>query len=257
MVPPRLVTASRWEPGRPWSSPGPSIPDQARLERGEVVGRIPAAEQVQDRIQDRAGQSGEWGGPLGQGQDLVHRPFIPGGLVACLVIATIRRARTSSGLRGRRSAASIPSGEHSLDDHRAGDQVTAILRQDHARPHRSDLMAGTADPLQPWRQRWAGLDLDDHVDRSHVDAQFKAAGGDHGRQSARLQVDDGSMLAADGPWGRDRLGTAVRGARRVRGLVTVRSDVIDARGDPLGQSTGVGEDDGGPCSIASTRRSSI
>ena len=28
--------------------------------------------------------------------------------------------------------------------------------------------------------------------------------------------------------------------------MTVRSDVVDARGDPLGQSTGVGEDDGGP-----------
>ena len=88
---------------------------------------------------------------------------------------------------------------HALGDHRRLHQIAAVLRKDHASRDRADLVAGPTDALQPARDaRWA-LDLDDEVDRAHVDAEFEGAGGDDRGQLARLQhlLGDAALLAAD------------------------------------------------------------
>jgi hypothetical protein len=54
-----------------------------------------------------------------------------------------------------------------------------VLGEDHARGDRADLVAGAADALQPAGHRRRRLDLDDQVDRAHVDAELEAGGGDH------------------------------------------------------------------------------
>ena len=46
------------------------------------------------------------------------------------------------------------------------------------------LVAGAADALQARGDRRRRLDLDDEVDRTHVDAELEAGGGDDTRQGA-------------------------------------------------------------------------
>ncbi len=77
-------------------------------------------------------------------------------------------------------------------------QVAAVLGEQHASGDGADLMAGPADALQPAGDRRWRLDLDDEVDRAHVDAELEAAGGDNRGQPAGLEVvlDDGALLLA-------------------------------------------------------------
>ena len=71
-----------------------------------------------------------------------------------------------------------------------------MLGEQHAARDLADLVAGAADPLQGARDRGRRLDLHDEVDRAHVDAELEAAGRDHARQPAALEVvlDDGALL---------------------------------------------------------------
>src|SRR5918995_1560232 len=75
---------------------------------------------------------------------------------------------------------------------------TARSPTDHGGP-RAPLVTGPADALQARRDARRGLDLDDQVDRAHVDAQLEAGGGDHGGQLAGLErlLDVLALLARD------------------------------------------------------------
>jgi hypothetical protein len=48
-------------------------------------------------------------------------------------------------------------------------------------------VAGTADPLQPARDRLRRLDLDHEVDRAHVDPELERRSGDEARDLSLLQ----------------------------------------------------------------------
>ena len=74
-----------------------------------------------------------------------------------------------------------------------------MLGEEHAAGHLADLVAGAADPLQGAGHARRRLDLDDQVDRAHVDAELEAAGGDHAGQPAALEVvlDQRALLLGD------------------------------------------------------------
>ncbi len=74
-----------------------------------------------------------------------------------------------------------------------------MLGQDHPPARGPDLVPGASHPLHPDRDARRGLDLDDEVDRSHVDAEFQAGGGHHRGQPPGLEVvlDERSLLPAD------------------------------------------------------------
>ena len=74
---------------------------------------------------------------------------------------------------------------HRLGDGGARDEVAAELREDHAFAHRVDLVAAAADALQAARDRRRRLDLDDEIDRAHVDAELERRGGDERAQARR------------------------------------------------------------------------
>ena len=63
----------------------------------------------------------------------------------------------------------------------------------------ADLVAGAADALQGAGDARRRLDLDDQVDRAHVDAELEAAGGDHAGEPAALEVvlDERALLLGD------------------------------------------------------------
>ncbi len=74
-----------------------------------------------------------------------------------------------------------------------------MLGHEHAARHAADLVARAADALEPRSDRRRRLDLDDEVDRAHVDAELERGGRDDRRQVPPLQaiLDDGALLARD------------------------------------------------------------
>ena len=76
---------------------------------------------------------------------------------------------------------------HAPGDDRRLEQVAAVLGEDLPR-----LGSPTWWPARPMRcsprHRARRLDLDDEVDRAHVDAELEAAGGDEAAQVAALEL---------------------------------------------------------------------
>ncbi len=148
-----------------------------------------------------------------------------------MVMATICWARTSSGLRGR-MVCSIAPVVHALDDDRGLEQVAAVLGEDDALARLADLVPGAADALEAPRDGGRALDLDDEVDRAHVDAELEARRRDQGGEAAGLQLllDLEALLPGD---------AAVVGAHEL-----LAGELVEALGEPLREAAAVGEHDG-------------
>ena len=108
-----------------------------------------------------------------------------------------------------------------------------IFGEDDAFADGSDLVAGAADALHAGGDGGRGLDLNDHVDGAHVDAELERRGGDDGADLSGLEV--GFDFGALG--GGER---AVMGAGE--GLL---GEVVDEAGEALGGAAVVDEDEGG------------
>ena len=145
-------------------------------------------------------------------------------------IATSCWARTSSGLRGIVGGLDRPL-VHPPRDDGAFQQVAAVLGEDHALARRPDLVARPPDPLEPAGDRGRALDLDDEVDRAHVDAELQAGRGDERREPPGLEVllDGQPLLAGD---------AAVMGPDQV-----LAGELVQPLGEPFAQPPAVGEDD--------------
>ena len=100
------------------------------------------------------------------------------------VIATICWARTSSGLRGSVVASIAPSCIRSATT-AASRRSPRYFGKITPFDRRADLVAGPADPLEAAGDRRRALDLDDEVDRAHVDAELEAARRDDRRARGR------------------------------------------------------------------------
>ena len=179
---PGLVTARRCAPVRPRTIPSHPIPHDARAELGELLGRVPAGEQVEHRREHLVGQ-------LGERRRAAHdrrrgrRP-------------STRRARTSRRSAGRARRAGCAGSGSPRSARRAsarrrpppragrrgawGRACRGSARPPGGRPGRR--AAGRGDTA-PGR-----LDLHDEVDRTHVDAELEARGGDEALEPAGLEV---------------------------------------------------------------------
>ncbi len=123
---------------------------------------------------------------------------------------------------------------HRLRDRGARDEVAAKLREDDALARRVDLVAAAADALEPAGDRGRRLDLDDEIDRAHVDAQLERRGGDQRSQIAGLQ----QVLDLDALRARD--GSVMRSHQRFAGQLVQRA------GETFGEPAAVDEDQRGP-----------
>ncbi len=211
IVPP-LVTASRWAPGRPVKRAGVAVPHEPGAQLGELVGRIAAGQQVERRVVCRARQRRERGAAAYGVEPLLDVDRLEG--------------RHRDGLLGEdveRIGRYVEAFDQPLLHARRGDgraeQVLPRGRERHALGDLADLVAGPADALQPAGDRRRRGDLDDEVDRAHVDAQLEARGRDDTAQPPGLELvlDQGALLLADRSVVRprqDRLGAgALRGTR--------------------------------------------
>ena len=165
---------------------GGSVPDDAGLEGGEVIGWVSAAEEIEDGFQDASGEARERCCPPGEGEAFVHRPLLP-----CRVghreHGNDLLGEDVQGIAGDAQCLDL-SGEHALGHDGARDEVAPELGEDDSPTGGADLMAGASDPLQSGGDARRGLDLDDDVDRAHVDAEFEAARGHDRREPAGLEV---------------------------------------------------------------------
>ncbi len=160
---------------------GHPVPDDARPEFGELIGRVQAAEQVERRVVGGAGKPGE-------------RRTAPDGVVPVVDIQRIegdRRDRllgedVERVLRNRKGL--DEAGRHPFARHRRVDEVGAMLREDDAARHLAHLVPGAPDALQATGDRWRRLDLNHQVDSAHIDAELEGRGGHDAAQPAGLQV---------------------------------------------------------------------
>ena len=121
--------------------------------------------------------------------------------------------------------------EHPPGDHGRLEQVGAELREDPPLRDRAELVPRAADALQPASDGLRRLDLNDQVDRAHVDPELERRRCDQARDLALLQ----QLLDLDALFARDR---AVVGAGDL-----LLGQVVQPQGEPLGEAAVVDEDD--------------
>src|SRR5205814_2670434 len=111
------------------------------------------------------------------------------------------------------------------------EEVAAVLREDDAFRRRTDLVSGTADTLESSRHACRALDLDDEIDRAHVDAELETRGRDNRRKPAGLEflLDLEPLLAGD---------AAVMCADQV-----FAGELVEPMRQPLGEPATINEDD--------------
>ena len=203
---------------------GHAVPDDPRLELGELVRRVGAGEHAEDasRTSRLSVSKGAARSPTARSSSTDQ--------VSMTAIATSCWARTSSGLRGmtRRLDRALV---HPLGDDRASSRspryfgkITPLLGAPTWWPARPD-------PLEAAGDAGRALDLDDEVDRAHVDAELEAGRRDERRQPAGLELllDLEPLLPGD---------AAVVGADEV-----LAGQLVEALGEALREPAAVGEDD--------------
>ncbi len=145
---------------------GRAIPRDARPQLREFVRRIPSRQHVEHTIEHCTAQLRERRGAADRGEEIVHVPVVH------------RRHRDDvlrENVEGipREAARLDVAVVHRLRDGRGRDEVAAKLRKDDAFAHGVRPMSRAADALQSAGNRRRRFDLDDEVDRAHVDAELQ------------------------------------------------------------------------------------
>ncbi len=203
---------------------GHAVPHDARLELGELVGRIGAGEHPEHALENLAGERLVWEGAPRDGQQVVHRPAIHDRHRHELLGEDVERIARDL---GRLDGAFM----HPAGDDRAFEQVAAVLREDHALARGADLVPRPTDPLEAAGHAGRALDLDDEVHGAHVDAELEAGRGDQRGEPTGLELflDLEPLLAGD---------AAVVGPDQL-----LAGQLVEPLGETLGQPPAVGEDD--------------
>ena len=202
------------------------VPGHAGSQLGELVGRVAARQHVQHAFEGAPRQFGEGRRAPDRVEEIVDAPLVHGGHRDDLLREDVQRI---PGITRRLDRAVV----HRLGDRGARDQIAAELGKDHACAHRVDLVPAAADALQSAGHRGRRFDLDDEIDRAHVDAELERRRGDQRAQAAALeQVFDFDALGV-----RER--AVVRAHERLAGQFVQRA------GQPLCEPAAVDEDQRG------------
>ena len=191
-----------------------AVPHEPRPQLGELLARIAPGEQVEHVAEQVVGELGEVGAAPHEGGEIGHRHVACDGDVGHDLLGEhVERVAQVVGVLDQPV-------DHAPHDDRRLEQVAAVLREDRAAARLADLVPGPADALQPTAHRPGRLDLDDEIDRTHVDAELERRGGDDAAQLAALELvlDHHPLLAGQRTVVRlDQLGIAVARRRPARG----------------------------------------
>ena len=150
-----------------------AVPHQARAQLCELVRGIAPGQQIEDRCEGVVGELGEVRGAPYEGEQRVDVPFVDGACCYELLCEHIEWVARVARLLDE-------PGAHARHHDRGFEEVAAILREQLAATRLADVMPGTTDPLQAPRDRSRRLDLDNEINRTHVDAELERARGDEG-----------------------------------------------------------------------------
>ena len=145
---------------------GVAMPDQPRPQFGEILARIAARQHVQHCLVRAAGEIGEPVGPTDEVEQPVGIDIVVGDDRDDLLGQHIQRVVQLGDLLDL----TFP---HPGRDHCRFDQIAAVVGKEDSAGDGADLVPGSADPLQAAGHRRRGLDLDDDVDRAHVDPELE------------------------------------------------------------------------------------
>ena len=223
---------------------GDAVPHDAGPQLGELVGRVAARPAGRARwCSTSSDSSAKWRGPAHQRGQLVDRPLVERAHGHDLLGQHVERVARVAGVLDEPVL-------HALHDDRRLDEVGAVLGEELAPARLAHLVAGPADALQAPRHRAGRLDLDDQVDRTHVDAELERAGGDQALELAPLEL----VLDLEPPLARQRAvvglhqlaaGLGRRPSASAARFSPSSGQLVEAGGQPLGQAAGVDEDEGG------------
>ncbi len=158
-----------------------AIPGEARAQLGELVRRVAPREHVEHALERRARQLGEGRGPAHEIEERVHRDLGVADDGHDLLREDVER---------------VPRVERLLDcalghargDGRRGEEIAAVLGEDHAARDRAHRVPGAPDALEPRGDRGRRLDLHDEIDGADVEPELERRGGDDGRELAFLEA---------------------------------------------------------------------
>ena len=223
---PAFVTASRRAPSRARIDAAGAVPDDARPQLGELVGRVAPGEHVEHVLELRAREVAERIGARDERVQVVDADLLVDRDRDDLLREHVERVARDLRLLDLALA-------HRARDDRGLEQVGAELREDAALRDGAELVAGAADALQAARDRLRRLDLDHEVDRAHVDARARGSRSRRGTGSA----------PPSGPPRRARAARAraSRGAR-ARDPPSL-GELVQPQREPLGEPAVVDEDD--------------
>ncbi len=145
---------------------GRPVPGHARLQLGELVAWIGTGQHPEDALEDLSAEGLVRRRAIDRREQVVDGPGIHHGHRHDLLGEDVKRVARDLGGFDRALV-------HAPGDDRRLEEVAAVLREDHALARRADLVAGPPDPLQPTGDAGRRFDLDDQVDRAHVDAQLQ------------------------------------------------------------------------------------
>ncbi len=143
-----------------------AVPDDARAQLGELVGRVAAREHVEHVLELRARQVAKRVRTRDEPVQVVDADLLLRRDRDDLLREHVERVARDLRLLDLALA-------HRTCDDRRLEQIGPELREDPPLRDGAQLVAGAADPLQAARDRLRRLDLHDEVDGAHVDAQLE------------------------------------------------------------------------------------
>ena len=164
-----------------------------RPQLAELLARVAAGEQVEHVVEQLVAELGEVGAAADERREIGDRHVAADRDVGDdLLRQHVERVAQEPG--GLDQAV-----DHAAHDDRRLEQVATVLREQRALARLADRVAGATDALQAAADRAGRLDLDDEIDRAHVDAELEAGRGDDAAQHAALQLvlDDDPLLAGE------------------------------------------------------------
>ena len=171
-----------------------AVPDDARPQLGELLGRVAAVEHVEHVVEQLARELGE---RVGAPHQLVQRRHAPAR-------RRRRSSRRSAGRARRAGCAGPPSARSSPSRMRwatTAHSSRSARNLGKMRPFETSPTPCPARPIRcsPARDRLGRLHLDHEVHRAHVDAELERRGGHEAGQLARLQqvLHDQPLLARE------------------------------------------------------------
>ena len=157
------------------------VPHNPWPQLGEIVGRVPPGEHVENGFIRATRQVGVSGG-LGDGVvELINGPVAHRDHGDDLLAEHVQWvSRDAGGLD--------TAGGHAFHGDRCGQQIAAMGGEEHATADRVEAVSRASEALQTRGHRGRATHLHHQVDAAHVNAQFQAAGRHDRRQPSGFQV---------------------------------------------------------------------